>query len=84
MSALLAQAEFVRPPIDWHAAAPELTLLAFGALLTMMDIGWLERGRRAAAPMASIALQYGVPLKALVDKFSHTRFEPSGFTSQPL
>jgi ribonucleoside-diphosphate reductase alpha chain len=30
--------------------------------------------------MTSIALQYGVPLKALVDKFSHTRFEPSGFT----
>jgi ribonucleoside-diphosphate reductase alpha chain len=32
------------------------------------------------ATMSSIALQYGVPLKALVDKFSHTRFEPSGFT----
>jgi ribonucleoside-diphosphate reductase alpha chain len=28
----------------------------------------------------SISLQYGVPLKVLVDKFSHTRFEPSGFT----
>ena len=25
--------------------------------------------------------RYGVPLKALVDKFSHTRFEPSGFTN---
>jgi ribonucleoside-diphosphate reductase alpha chain len=33
------------------------------------------------ATMTSIALQYGVPLKALVDKFSHTRFEPSGFTT---
>jgi len=32
------------------------------------------------ATMTSISLQYGVPLKALVDKFSHTRFEPSGFT----
>ena len=32
------------------------------------------------AIMTSIALQYGVPIKALVDKFSHTRFEPSGFT----
>jgi ribonucleoside-diphosphate reductase alpha chain len=31
--------------------------------------------------MTSIALQYGVPLKTLVDKFSHTRFEPSGFTN---
>jgi ribonucleoside-diphosphate reductase alpha chain len=31
----------------------------------------------------SIALQYGVPLKALVDKFINTRFEPSGFTGNP-
>jgi len=28
----------------------------------------------------SLCLQYGVPLKTLVDKFAHTRFEPSGFT----
>ncbi|MEE2663224.1 MAG: vitamin B12-dependent ribonucleotide reductase [Myxococcota bacterium] len=33
------------------------------------------------ATMTSISLQYGVPLRALVDKFSHTRFEPSGFTN---
>jgi ribonucleoside-diphosphate reductase alpha chain len=33
------------------------------------------------ATMTSIALQYGVPLKALVEKFSHTRFEPAGFTN---
>jgi ribonucleoside-diphosphate reductase alpha chain len=33
------------------------------------------------ATMTSMSLQYGVPLKALVDKFSHTRFEPSGFTN---
>ncbi len=31
----------------------------------------------------SIGLQYGVPLKALVDKFIHSRFEPSGFTGNP-
>jgi len=31
----------------------------------------------------SIGLQYGVPLKALVDKLSNTRFEPSGFTENP-
>jgi len=30
-----------------------------------------------------MALQYGVPLKVLVDKFTHTRFEPSGYTSNP-
>jgi len=35
------------------------------------------------ATMTSIALQYGVPLRALVDKFSHTRFEPAGFTNNP-
>ncbi len=33
------------------------------------------------ATLTSIALQYGVPLEALVSKFSHVRFEPSGFTS---
>ncbi len=33
------------------------------------------------ATMTSIALQYGVPVKTLVDKFSHTRFEPAGFTN---
>ncbi len=31
----------------------------------------------------SLALQYGVPLKVLVGKFTHTRFEPSGFTNNP-
>lgn len=29
----------------------------------------------------SMALQYGVPMETLVDKFSHARFEPSGMTS---
>jgi ribonucleoside-diphosphate reductase alpha chain len=29
----------------------------------------------------SMALQYGVPLQTLVDKFSHSRFEPSGWTN---
>ncbi|MEM4410746.1 MAG: adenosylcobalamin-dependent ribonucleoside-diphosphate reductase [Candidatus Caldarchaeum sp.] len=33
--------------------------------------------------VTSIALQYGVPLKVLVDKFIHTRFEPSGYTDNP-
>src|SRR5215472_12690882 len=35
------------------------------------------------ATAISLALQYGVPLQALVDKFSHTRFEPQGFTKNP-
>ena len=33
------------------------------------------------ATMTSVSLQYGVPLESLVDKFSHVRFEPSGFTN---
>ncbi|HKR64730.1 MAG TPA: vitamin B12-dependent ribonucleotide reductase [Thermoanaerobaculia bacterium] len=35
------------------------------------------------ATMTSLALQHGVPLQLLVDKFTHTRFEPSGFTKNP-
>lgn len=35
------------------------------------------------ATAISLALQYGVPLKTLVDKFMHTRFEPAGFTGNP-
>ncbi len=31
----------------------------------------------------SICLQYGVEVKTLVNKFMHTRFEPSGFTKNP-
>ena len=37
----------------------------------------------AFATAISLALQYGVPLEVLVNKFTHTRFEPSGFTSNP-
>jgi len=33
--------------------------------------------------LTSMALQYGVPLPALVRKFAHVRFEPSGFTKNP-
>ena len=32
------------------------------------------------ATAVSYCLQYGVPLKFLVDKFAHVRFEPSGWT----
>ncbi len=37
----------------------------------------------AFAQAISYALQYGVPLQVLVDKFSHVRFEPSGVTRNP-
>ncbi len=37
----------------------------------------------AFATAVSFNLQYGVPLKFLVDKFAHVRFEPSGWTGNP-
>jgi len=33
--------------------------------------------------LTSMSLQYGVPLEALMKKFAHQRFEPSGFTKNP-
>jgi ribonucleoside-diphosphate reductase alpha chain len=35
------------------------------------------------ATLTSIALQYGVPLEQLVNRFAYQRFEPSGFTKNP-
>ncbi len=37
----------------------------------------------AIGTLTSMALQYGVPLPALVRKFAHQRFEPSGYTKNP-
>jgi ribonucleoside-diphosphate reductase alpha chain len=37
----------------------------------------------AFAAQTSVALQYGVPLRVMVNKFSHMRFEPGGFTKNP-
>jgi ribonucleoside-diphosphate reductase alpha chain len=37
----------------------------------------------AFATAISFALQHGVELRFLVDKFAHVRFEPSGFTGNP-
>ena len=50
---------------------------------------WPRKARPSAGLMdgigtlTSLALQYGVPLEALVRKFAHVRFEPSGFTKNP-
>lgn len=35
------------------------------------------------AQVVSVALQHAVPLEVFCDKFTHTRFEPSGFTGNP-
>ncbi len=56
LAALLQQADFVRPDIDWHALAPELTLLAVGALVTLIDVVFLEKGRKISPTIAGLGL----------------------------
>ncbi len=52
--------------------------------ITMSKEGSVVSGLMDAfATSTSLCLQYGVPLNVLVDKFAHTRFEPSGFTNNP-
>lgn len=52
--------------------------------LTMAKQGSTISGLMDAfATSVSIGLQYGVPLKTIVRKFSHMRFEPAGFTGNP-
>ncbi len=50
--------------------------------ITMAKEGSTVSGLMDSFALAiSIALQHGVPLKLLCDKFAHTRFEPSGWTN---
>jgi ribonucleoside-diphosphate reductase alpha chain len=52
--------------------------------LTMAKEGSVVSGLMDGfATSLSLTLQYGVPLKVLVNKFVHTRFEPAGFTGNP-
>ncbi len=52
--------------------------------LTMAKQGSTISGLMDAfATSVSIGLQYGVPTKTIVRKFSHMRFEPAGFTGNP-
>src|SRR5258708_32786283 len=52
--------------------------------ITMAKAGSTIAGlMNSFAQAISIGLQHGVPLKLFCDKFSHTRFEPSGWTSNP-
>ncbi len=56
LSSVPAVTGFIRPDIDWHAVAPELTLLGVGAIVTLVDIVLLERGRRFTSALAGIGL----------------------------
>jgi len=52
--------------------------------ITMAKEGSTIRGLMDCyATAVSMSLQYGVPLKVYIEKFSHTRFEPSGHTKNP-
>jgi NADH-quinone oxidoreductase subunit N len=53
---LASSGAFERPPIDWHAVAPELCLLGGGALLTLIDVIWLEKGRAYTSGFAGIVM----------------------------
>jgi len=47
---------FQRPAIDWHGIAPELVLLSMGALITLVDILFLEKARPYTAGLAGLGL----------------------------
>lgn len=52
--------------------------------IVMSKVGTVVSGMADAfATMVSIGLQYGVPIEVIIDKFSYSRFEPSGFTPNP-
>ena len=52
--------------------------------ITMSKEGSVLNGLMDAfATSISLCLQYGVPLEVLTGKFSHMRFEPSGWTNNP-
>ena len=70
MLAVLAQevAEFNRPPIDWHAFAPELIVLGWGALVTIVDLVGLERTRRFMPSLTGIGFLLAmIPVLTLWD-----------------
>ncbi|GIU84374.1 MAG: NADH-quinone oxidoreductase subunit N [Acidimicrobiales bacterium] len=52
----LAEVTFRRPHVDWHALAPELTLLSVGALLTLLDIFYTERVRPLMPALAGLGV----------------------------
>ena len=52
--------------------------------ITMAKEGSTIRGLMdSVGILASMALQYGVPVQALANKLSHSRFEPWGHTNNP-
>ena len=56
MADLGALVAFVRPDLDWHALAPELTLLAVGTLVTVADIAFDDKAKRIMPTLTGVGL----------------------------
>ena len=66
---LASTSEFIRPPIDWHAVAPELCLLGGGAMITLIDVIWREKGRAITSALAGLFLLAPlIPILTLASK----------------
>ena len=77
MLSLLAQIDqpaFVRPDIDWHAVAPELLLLGLGALVTTLDLIFLERIRKFMPTLTGIT--FLIPLIPILTLWSQNEELP--------
>lgn len=72
-----APLDFIRPALDWHALAPELTLLAVGTLLTVVDIIWDDKSKQVMPTLAGVGLLATlVPILTLaVDGTTRTMFD---------
>ncbi len=77
MLSLLAQIdqpEFLRPDIDWHAVAPELLLLGGGAIITTLDLVFLERVRKYMPTLTG--LTFLIPLIAVLTLWNQSEDLP--------
>ena len=83
MNDALVLLAFQRPAIDWHGIAPELVLLAAGALITLVDIIFLEKARPFTAALAGLGLlATAVPLLTLaVDGTDRVMFFEARYTA---
>ncbi len=51
-----APLEFIRPPLDWHALAPELVLLVVGTIITLVDIIWDDKSKQVMPTLTGVGI----------------------------
>jgi NADH-quinone oxidoreductase subunit N len=51
-----APLEFIRPPLDWHALAPELVLLIVGTIITLVDIIWDDKSKQVMPTLTGVGI----------------------------